>query len=729
MLCSSGLSKSFWGEALATTTYLANRSPNRSINLKTPYEMWYGRSPNLSHLRIFGCSAYVHQSIDKLEPRSIRGIFLGYPIGTKGYRICISSHNKPKIVIARNVIFNEKEMFKLTTEKGSVLCDNAGKTGNKRVIEIEHEQGDQVTNISDDMVHEDQEEPDAQNDQEDLSTYQLARDRTRREIHPPTRFAEADIIAYALAAVQPLDIPEPNSYEEAVLSPHKDQWTQAMKEEIDSLMKNNTWELVDKPASKKITKCRWIFKVKEGLNENDPVRFKARLVAKGFTQVEGVDYTEIFSPVVKYKTIRLMLSLAVQLDLEVEQLDVKTAFLNGFLDEEIYMSQPPGFVIEHGDKEQVCKLKRSLYGLKQSPRQWNKRFDTFMHKIGFHISSFDHCLYYKNLELSTVAFLLLYVDDMLIMGKDTTVINGIKVKLKQEFEMKELGPVQKILGIEIWRNKAEGKMSLKQSSYIKKIIHKFNMNDAKTTSVPLGGQFVLTKEQSPNSTELMEEMKTIPYAMALGCLMYIMVSTRPDLAHSLSILSKFMANSGMEHWKALKWLLRYLKGTWDHGLVYEKTKQEVHLTGFVDADYASNKDNRRSTTAYMFMLNDSCICWKAQLQSVVALSTTEAEFMATTEAFKEAVWLQGILQELRQMRDKTTIFSDSQSSIHLCKNPVYHEKSKHIDIRLYWIREKIEEGTIKLEVISTDDNPADMGTKVLSVSKFRHCHNLLNLRS
>ena len=155
----------------------------------------------------------------------------------------------------------------------------------------------------------------------------------------------------------------------------------------------------------------------------------------------------------------------------------------------------------------------------------------------------------------------------------------------------------------------------------------------------------------------------------------------------------------------------------------------MHLTGLVDADYASNKDNRRSTTAYMFMLNDSCICWKAQLQSVVALSTTEAEFMATTEAFKEAVWLQGILQELRQIRDKTTIFSDSQSSIHLCKNPVYHEKSKHIDIRLYWIREKIEEGTIKLEKISTDDNPADMGTKVLSVSKFRHCLNLLNLGS
>ncbi|XP_062088866.1 secreted RxLR effector protein 161-like [Humulus lupulus] len=255
------------------------------------------------------------------------------------------------------------------------------------------------------------------------------------------------------------------------------------------------------------------------------------------------------------------------------------------------------------------------------------------------------------------------------------------------------------------------------------------MGDAKSTSIPLGGQFSLTKEQSPSSTELIEEMKNAPYAMALGCLMYIMVSTRPDLVHSLSILSRFMANPGMEHWKALKWLLRYLKGTWNYGLVYEKTKDEMHLTGFVDADYASNKDTRRSTTAYSFMMNNSCICWKSQLQSVVALSTTEAQFMATTEAFKEAVWLQGIMQELKQIKHSTIIYSDSQSSIHFCKNPVYHEKSKHIDIRLYWIREKIEEGTIELEKIRTEENPADMGTKVVSISKFKHCLNLLNLRA
>ncbi|XP_062081168.1 secreted RxLR effector protein 161-like [Humulus lupulus] len=222
-------------------------------------------------------------------------------------------------------------------------------------------------------------------------------------------------------------------------------------------------------------------------------------------------------------------------------------------------------------------------------------------------------------------------------------------------------------------------------------------------------------------------MAKVPYAMALGCLMYIMVSTRPDIAHDLSILSRFMSNPGLEHWNALKWLLRYLKGTTEIGLRYRQMDQKVTLEGFVDADYAASKDTRRSTTSYVFTTNGDCICWKSQQQSVVSLSTTEAEFMATTEAFKEAIWLQGILKELKLLKGKVTVYSDSQSSIHLCKNPVYHEKTKHIDIRLFWIREKIEEEVVELEKVKTEENPADIGTKVLSVGKFRHCLDLLNL--
>ncbi|XP_062103989.1 secreted RxLR effector protein 161-like [Humulus lupulus] len=255
------------------------------------------------------------------------------------------------------------------------------------------------------------------------------------------------------------------------------------------------------------------------------------------------------------------------------------------------------------------------------------------------------------------------------------------------------------------------------------------MHDSKSVSVPLRGQFVLSKDQSPKTIEETKEMAKVPYVMALGCLMYIMVSTRPEKTHALSILSRFMSNPGLEHWNALKWLLRYLKGTTEMGLRYKQMDQKVTLEGFVGADYAASKDTRRSTTSYVFTTNGDCICWKSQLQLVVSLSTTEAEFMATTEAFKEAIWLQGMLQELKMMKDKAKIYSDSQSPIHLCKNPVYHEKRKHIDILLFWIREKIEEDVISLDKIGTEDNLADIGTKALHVNKFKHCLNLLNLRN
>ncbi|XP_060962123.1 secreted RxLR effector protein 161-like [Cannabis sativa] len=229
------------------------------------------------------------------------------------------------------------------------------------------------------------------------------------------------------------------------------------------------------------------------------------------------------------------------------------------------------------------------------------------------------------------------------------------------------------------------------------------------------------------TAEEKEEMEEIPYAMALGCLMYVMVSTRPDIAHDLSILSRFMSNPGINHWRALKWLLRYLRGTSDIGLTYKRVSEKVTLKGYVDVDCASSKDTRRSTTSYVFQTNGDCISWNSQLQSVVALSATEAEFMATTEAFKEAIWLQGILKELKLLVGKARVYSDSQSSIHLCKNPVYHEKTKQIDIRLFWIREKIEEEVIELEKVKSEENPADIGTNVLPVSKFKRCLDLLNL--
>ncbi|XP_062080405.1 secreted RxLR effector protein 161-like [Humulus lupulus] len=253
------------------------------------------------------------------------------------------------------------------------------------------------------------------------------------------------------------------------------------------------------------------------------------------------------------------------------------------------------------------------------------------------------------------------------------------------------------------------------------------MEDSKGVNIPLAGHFTFSTDQAPKTDNERKNMEKIPYAEAIGSVMYSMISTRPDIAYAVSVLSRYMENPGEEHWKGVKWLLRYLKETSNLGLKFDKTGLKTHLEGYVDADYASNRDTRKSITSYCFQLNGCCISWKVQLQQVVALSTTEAEFMATTEIFKEAVWLKGILNEIKMLSGKVIVYSDSQSSIHLSRNPVYHERSKHIDIRLFWIRNKIEEGEVNLEKIPSEDNPADAGTKVLTVSKFQHCLDLLNM--
>ncbi|KAL0412930.1 UNVERIFIED_CONTAM: Retrovirus-related Pol polyprotein from transposon TNT 1-94 [Sesamum radiatum] len=424
-----------------------------------------------------------------------------------------------------------------------------------------------------------------------------------------------------------------------------------MEEEISSLMKNKTWTLVPKPKNTSIVDCKWLFKIKQ---ENESTRYKARLVAKGFTQKEGIDFTEIFSPVVKYTTVRIILALTAHFNWELKQMDVKTAFLHGDLDETIYMSQPDGFLSDkHPDH--VCLLKKSLYGLKQFLRQWNKKFDMFMQSLSFQRSAFDPCLYFKYYSDIPV-FLVLYVDDMLIASSSISLIVELQNNLSKNFEMKDLDDAKKILA----------------------------------------AHFQLCKNQSPNSETEKERMKNIPYSNAIGSVMYLMVSTRPDIAYAVSCLSRFMSNAGLPHWEALKWLLRYLNGSMDIGIKFSKLSDDVKLVGYVDSNYANDRDSRRSTTSYVFTLCGACISWKSQLQNIVALSTTEAEYIATTEALKEAIWLKSLLDEIGFLKQRVTVFSDSQSSIQLCKNPVFHDRTKHIDVRYHFIRDIVGKDIINL---------------------------------
>ncbi|RVW80140.1 Retrovirus-related Pol polyprotein from transposon TNT 1-94 [Vitis vinifera] len=547
------------------------------------------------------------------------------------------------------------------------------------------------------------------NSKVDLRTPVVEVRRSSRNIRPPQRYSP--VLNYLLLT----DGGEPECYNEALQDENSSKWELAMKDEMDSLLGNQTWELIELPVGKKALHNKWVYRIK---NEHDgSKRYKARLVVKGFQQKEGIDYTEIFSPVVKMSTIRLVLGMVAVENLHLEQLDVKTAFLHGDLEEDLYMIQPEGFIVQ-GQENLVYKLRKSLYGLKQAPRQWYKKFDNFMHRIGFKRCEADHCCYVKSFDNSYI-ILLLYVDDMLIAGSDIEKINNLKKQLSKQFAMKDLGAANQILGMRIIRDKANGTLKLSQSEYVKKVLSRFNMNEAKPVSTPLGSHFKLSKEQSPKTEEERDHMSKVPYASAIGSLMYAMVCTRSDIAHAVGVVSRFMSRPGKQHWEAVKWILRYLKGSLDTCLCF--IGASLKLQGYVDADFAGDIDSRKSTTGFVFTLGGTTISWTSNLQKIVTLSTTEAEYVAATEAGKEMIWLHGFLDELGKKQEMGILHSDSQSAIFLAKNSAFHSKSKHIQTKYHFIRYLVEDKLVILEKICGSKNPADMLTKGVTIEKLKLC--------
>jgi hypothetical protein len=715
MRLNAGIPKAFWADAVNTAAYLINRSPCVPLDFKLPEEMWQGKEVSLKHLKVFGCSAYSllkDGDRDKLDSKTKKCTFIGYGSDEMGYRLWDSENRK--LIRSKNVTFNEAELYKDRNKSPEVQKEYVEFEGDEKKKEASveiPESGDDSTDSGsswDNSSNDSEDEETSPPTPESPVTPQVQPRRSSRVIRPPERYSPS--VNYILLT----ENGEPECYSEAMELKDSLQWELAMKDEMKSLEKNKTWLLTKLPSGKKALQNKWVFRVKD---EHDGTkRYKARLVVKGFQQKEGIDFNEIFSPVVKMTTIRLVLSIVAAEGLHLEQLDVKTTFLHGDLDEDIYMTQPEGFQVK-GKENLVCKLKKSLYGLKQAPRQWYLKFDNFMGRIGYKRCDNDHCCYIKKFKGSYI-ILLLYVDDMLVAGSDMSEIKKLKRQMSEEFEMKDLGAANQILGMSIFRNK-DGSLTLSQEKYIGKVLEKFSLKDAKIRSTPLGSHFKLSKVQSPKSDEDKKEMAKVPYASAVGSLMYAMVCTRPDIAHAVGVVSRFMSNPGREHWEAVKWLLRYLKGTSKMALHFKG--KDVILRGYADADLGGCKESYKSTTGYVFTVGGTAVSWMSKLQKSVALSTTEAEYMAVAEASKELIWLKNFLEELGKEQVDCALFCDNQSAIHLAKNPVFHSKTKHIQLRYHFIREKINDGTLKLKKIKGTENPADMLTKVVTLEKLKLC--------
>src|SRR4051812_48819202 len=411
---------------------------------------------------------------------------------------------------------------------------------------------------------------------------------------------------------------DPATYDEAMMSPDFDKWLEAMKSEMGSMYENQVWTLVDLPNDRKVVENKWIFNKKTDADGNVTV-YKARLVAKGFRQIQGVDYDETFSPLAMLKSVRIMLAIVAYFDYEIWQMDVKTVFLNGNIEEELYMIQPKGFV-DPKDANKVCKLQRSIYGLNQASRSWNLRFDEVIKEFGF-VQTYGEACIYKKVSGSNVAFLILYVDDILLIGNDVDLLNSVKDYLNNSFSMKDLSEAAYILGIKIYRDRSRRLISLSQSTYLDKFLKRFGMEDSKKRFLPMFPNTTLSKTQSPATAEDRERMSKTPYASAIGSLMYAMLCTRPDIAYAVSLTSRYQSDPGVDHWTVVKNILKYLRRTKDMVLYYGGDEHLV-VNGYTDASWNTDPDDSKSQSGYVFTLNGATVSWRSAKQSVVARSST-----------------------------------------------------------------------------------------------------------
>ncbi|KAI3636627.1 hypothetical protein MIR68_005316 [Amoeboaphelidium protococcarum] len=520
------------------------------------------------------------------------------------------------------------------------------------------------------------------------------------------------------------DIPvTPKTVAEAMLLKEWPQWKAAMEDELRSLLKHGTWKRSILPQGFKALPCKWVFKIK--LDSSGQVeRFKARLVIQGFRQVKDVDYTETFAPVAKFNTIRMVIAIAAKYDMIIHQMDVNTAFLNGILNEEIYMKGPVGTEFEG----QILRLLRSLYGLKQAPKCWNNTIHQFLVEIGFKRSHADNCLYIRR-KHGRLFMIVLYVDDILLITQRQSDIDAVIAQLAQRFDMKDLGPAEHIVGIRIKRSMPQKIIQLDQRTYLERVLTRFEADNCVGVSTPMSLQAI--------NVDVDDGFLDVSYRALIGSLMYLMVGTRPDIAFVVGYLSKYLSNPKMEHYSMVRRVLRYLAGSKDLVLIFDGKKDLLPIA-YADADFANDQEGRRSTTGYVIQMCGASISWKSKLQSAVALSSTEAEYYAAAAVCQELCWFREILNEvgldivvdgLRLLADEETVdrvkvhplkvMEDNQSCIAITKNPEKFSRTKHIEVKYHFVRELTESGRVMFEYVNTQEQTADVLTKPLTPTLFR----------
>ncbi|KAK9051967.1 hypothetical protein SSX86_028595 [Deinandra increscens subsp. villosa] len=725
LLAQSGLPQRFWQFAFETAVYLINRLPSRVCSNKSPYQHVFNRIPDYSFLRVFGCQCFPYlrpYNRHKLDFRSTPCVFLGYSPVHHGY-LCFDP-TVERVYVARHVRYNE-HVFPYSQP---TIPSPSPPSDPYISIFPEPPPSSSTTTPTDPSTDPISSSP--MSEPEPVSAPEPTvpqpsptnpppvppRPRPSNLRPNPKQTTPYDPSAYtATTSAEPA---EPTSFTVANNSP---EWRQAMAEELEALDKNGTWSLVPPVKNTNVVNCKWVYRLKTDPQGNIS-RYKARLVAKGFSQQPGVDYHETFSPVIKPVTIRTVLSLAVSHKWNLRQLDVQTAFLHGDLQETVYMRQPPGFVNPE-TPDHVCLLHKSLYGLKQAPRAWFTKLSTALQQLGFYGSKTDPSLFILR-SARTLVYVLVYVDDIIITGNNTQAIDHVIHQLSSMFTIKDLGQLHYFLGIEVVHQNSD--LILSQRKYILDLLRRAGLSDCKPVVSPMSPSHVLLPGDSPLLPD------PTRYRQAVGALQYATLS-RPDIAFAVNKVCQFMQAPTENHWSAVKRILRYLKGSLHLGLLFRHTSRtQLHafsdsywrdtmaptIQAYSDSDWAGCPVDRRSTGGYAIYLGSNLISWSARKQKTVSRSSTESEYKAIADTVAELIWLKSLLQELGVVIPNPTLWCDNLGATYLSVNPVFHARTKHVEVDFHFVREQVAQGKLSVQFISTHDQIADVFTKPLSSNRF-----------
>ncbi|KAL2232264.1 UNVERIFIED_CONTAM: Retrovirus-related Pol polyprotein from transposon RE1 [Sesamum indicum] len=715
LMFQSHLPSRFWGDSILTATHIINKLPTPTLNWKSPFEILHKKNPSYDALKSFGCLCFasnVYPGKSKFDHRAFECVFLGYMPNQKGYKV-FDIHNN-KVLVSRDVYFHES-VFPFKSIAGTETEQCLPLPSFDSEIPSSTDFQSSTTTISADISSTNVDPPPSNIHSQESSSPSIPSTqlrRSQRTIQPPSWLRDfichtshlppysftpthCDFLA-VLSTVR-----EPSCYNQAK---DHEEWREAMQNELRALETNHTWEVTDLPPGKKPIGSKWIYKIK--LNPDGSIeRYKARLVAKGYDQVEGVDYFDRFSPVAKMVTVRVFLAVSTAFKWAIHQCDINNAFLHGFLDEDIFMEAPAGYDVPPG---KVCKLKRSLYGLKQASRQWNQELTAKLVHFGFIQSLNDYCLFVKGSN-SSLVIVLVYVDDLLITGPSESLIAEVKKFLDDAFSIKDLGYAKYFLGLEIARSPAGTWIT--QHKYVRDLLADTGLDQCKPAPTPLPLGLKLCSQSSPKLED------PAPYRKLVGRLLYLGF-TRPDISYGAQQLSQFLHEPCQAHLDAALHLVRYLAGCPDLGLFFPASVSST-LTAYCDADWGSCLDTRRSLSGYCIFLGDAIISWKTKKQSTVSRSTAEAEYRSLGATVCELQWLSYLLKDFHvSVATPIPLYCDNQAALHIVANPVFHERTKHLEIDCHLVRDKFKSGFVLPSHISGKQQLADMFTKSLPGPSF-----------